>query len=161
MRLVRLDPIAVAPGPSASAGVLGAVAPIAAGSPVSIRHAERLGREQRLRNSREFTAVKAGGTAYRGRYALLIVLARPGEPTRVGFVAGKRGVGGAVQRNRARRRLREIVRRRWLRVTGRGYWMMFVAERAVLDAPHELLAAEVERLLADAGTLAPAEGAGR
>jgi len=89
------------------------------------------------------------------------VLPRPGEPTRAGFVAGKKSVGGAVERNRARRRLREIVRRRWPRVTGRGYWLMFVAERAVLEAPHELLAAEVERLLASAGALAPAEGAGR
>jgi ribonuclease P protein component len=128
---------------------------------MSIAHPERLGREQRLRNAREFTAVKAGGTPFRGRYSLLIVLPRPGEPTRVGFVAGKKNVGGAVQRNRARRRLREIVRRRWQRVSGRGYWMMFVAARAVLDAPHELLAAEVERLLASAGTLAPGEEAGR
>ena len=125
---------------------------------MSIRHPERLGREQRLRTGREFVAVKTGGTPFRGRYSLLVVLPRPGEPTRVGFVAGKKSVGGAVERNRARRRLREIVRRRWPRVCERGYWMMFVAARAVLEAPHELLASEVERLLASAGALAPVEG---
>ncbi|HEY2955629.1 MAG TPA: ribonuclease P protein component [Candidatus Eisenbacteria bacterium] len=128
---------------------------------MNLRHPERLVREQRLRTSREFSAVKAAGTPFRGRYCLLVVLACPGEPTRVGFVAGKRGVGGAVERNRARRRLREIVRRRWSRVAGRGWWMMFIAERSALGAPHALLAAEVERLLAGAGVLAPAAEAGR
>lgn len=128
---------------------------------MTVRHPERLGREQRLHNAREFAAVKAGATPFRGRCALLLVLPRPGEPTRVGFVASKKSVGGAVQRNRARRRLREIVRRFWPRVVGQGYWMMFIAARAVLDAPHERLAAEVEGLLASAGILAAAEEVGR
>jgi ribonuclease P protein component len=128
---------------------------------MSSRHPERLGPEHRLRVSREFAAVRAGGTPFRGRSALLVVLPRPGEPTRVGFVASKRGVGGAVQRNRARRRLREIVRRRWRRVTAQGWWMVFVATRGALDAPHERLAAEIEGLLADAGMLSTAGEAGR
>ena len=81
--------------------------------------------------------------------------ARPGEVTRVSFVASKRSVGGAVQRNRARRRLREIVRRRWLRVPSAGYLLMFVAMRGVLTAPHQELASDVERVLAAAGALAP------
>jgi len=119
------------------------------------RHPERLGAADRLRNSREFVAVQTGGTLFRGRCALLIVLPRPGEPTRVGFVASKRGVGGAVQRNRARRRLREIVRRRWSRIAADGYWFVFIASRAALDAPHERIAGEVESLLAGAGLLTP------
>ena len=41
---------------------------------MSIRHPERLGREARLRNSREFVAVQSGGTLFRGRCALLLVL---------------------------------------------------------------------------------------
>ena len=117
---------------------------------------ERLGREHRLRDSREFVAVQTGGTLFRGRCALLVVLPKPGEPTRVGFVASKRGVGGAVQRNRARRRLREIVRRRWARVTERGYWMVLIASRAALHTPHLRLVAEIEGLLSSAGILAPA-----
>ena len=123
---------------------------------MTIRRSERLGREERLRNSREYIAVQTGGTPFRGRCALLLVLPRPGEPTRVGFVASKRGVGGSVQRNRARRRLREILRRRWSRVAADGYWMVFIASRGALDAPHERLAAEVESLLANAGLLAAA-----
>lgn len=116
---------------------------------------ERLPHEHRMRSGRDFEAVKASGTAHRGRLCLLVSLARPGEPTRVGFVASKRGVGGAVQRNRARRRLREIVRRRWPRVPHHGYLLMFVAHRNTLVAPHQELATEVEHLLASAGALRP------
>ena len=68
-----------------------------------------------------------------------------------------------MQRNRARRRLREIVRRRWPRVPAAGHLLMFVARRSALAAPHQDLASEVERLLGAAGALAPlvppAEGA--
>lgn len=86
---------------------------------------------------------------------MLVVLARPAEPTRVGFIASKRSVGNAVQRNRARRRLREIVRRRWPRIPSTGFWLEFIALAPVLAAAHEDLASEVERLLASVGALRP------
>ena len=168
---MRLEPIAVAadrarPSDTRSAhgpvGLLDAGVPalppiLGVPGPMTLRHPERLGRELKLRNSREFVAVQTGGTLFRGRCMLLLVLARPGETTRVGFIASKRGVGGAVQRNRARRRLREIVRRRWSRVAEQGYWMVFIASRAALDASHERLATEIESLLASAGIIAAVE----
>lgn len=116
---------------------------------------ERLTREHRLRASRDFAAVKAGGTAFRGAHCLLLVLAQPGVPTRVGFIASKKGVGGAVQRNRARRRLREIVRRRFPRMPEHGYLMVLIAFRSAISALHQDLASDVERLLAKAGALTP------
>jgi ribonuclease P protein component len=118
---------------------------------------ERVGREHRLRLARDFERVKSRGRAYRGRLCLVVVCGVPGEPTRVGFVASKRGVGNAVQRNRARRRLREIVRRRWERVPHTGFLMMFVASRGTLAAPHQDLASDVEHVLASAGALSPIE----
>ncbi len=124
---------------------------------MSIEHPERLPSEHRMRRAREYAAVKAGGTAFRGRCSLLLVLPRPGEPTRLGFVASRKSVGGAVQRNRARRRLREIVRQRWPRVVRHGYWMMFIALRGSLAASHQSLATEVEHQLASAGALRPIE----
>jgi ribonuclease P protein component len=120
------------------------------------RRRERLGPDHRLRSSVHFALVKAAGKALRGRYCLLLVLTRPGEDTRVGFIASKRSVGGAVQRNRARRRLREIVRRRWPRVPPSGLWLAFIALRGALGASHPDLVADVERLLGEAGALAPA-----
>jgi ribonuclease P protein component len=116
---------------------------------------ERLSPRHRLTASADYALLKAGGRPFRGAHCLLVALALPGEVTRVGFVASKRGVGGAVLRNRARRRLREIVRRRWPRMPEAGHLLMFVAYRSTLSAPHQDLASDVERLLAAAGALAP------
>lgn len=122
---------------------------------MSAEHPERLPVESRLRTTEEHEAVRSGGSALRGRCCVLVVLARPSEPTRVGFIASRRSVGGAVERNRARRRLREVVRRRWPRIEATGYWLEFIALAPVLTAAHEALASEVEHLLASAGALRP------
>jgi len=123
---------------------------------MSLEQRERLGRDHRLHRGNDISAVKAGGTPFRGRYCVLLVLARPAEPTRFGFIASRKGVGGAVQRNRARRRLREIVRRRWARVPPNGWLLMFVAYRSTPTVPHADLVRDVERVMAAAGILAPA-----
>ena len=119
-------------------------------------HSEVMAARHRMSSKRDFASVREQGVAYRGRCCLLLVRPVPGEVTRVGWIASKRGVGGAVQRNRARRRLREIVRRRWPRVPHDGFLFVFIASRAALTAPHQELATEVESLLAHAGALAPA-----
>jgi ribonuclease P protein component len=116
---------------------------------------ERIGRVNRLTTSRDWTRMRAGGNPTRGRHVILVRVAAPGEPTRVGFVASRRGVGNAVERNRARRRIREIVRRRWARVAHEGWLLMFVASKSALVAPHQDLASDVERVLDTAGLLAP------
>ena len=118
-------------------------------------HSERIHPRHRLTATRDFAALRAEGVAHRGAHCLVVALPRPGEPSRVGFVASKRGVGIAVLRNRARRRLREIVRRRWSRLPENGYLLMFVAYRTAPTAPHEALASDVERVLTAARVLAP------
>ena len=116
---------------------------------------ERLLPVNRLTHPRDFARVRGEGLAYRGLCCLLLALPVAGETSRVGFIASKRGVGGAVQRNRAKRRLREIVRRRWIRVPPEGYLLVFIASRRTIEAPHQSLATDVETLLAHAGALAP------
>src|SRR5262245_49772450 len=101
---------------------------------------ERIPPAGRLRSATDFARLRAEGRAIRGQHCLVIVLERPGEPRKVAFVASKKGVGGAVQRNRARRRIREIVRRAWPNLAREGVWMMFVAHRSALTAPHRELA---------------------
>lgn len=123
--------------------------------PVTVERPERLTRDHRLTSSLAYAAVKESGTAFRGKHCLMLVLARAGEPTRFGFIASRKGVGGAVERNRARRRLREIVRRRWPRLPETGYWIAVIAGRSAVLAPHQELATDVEHLLAAAGALAP------
>ena len=122
---------------------------------MTVERRERLTPEHRLTSSLQHATVKESGVAFRGRHCVMLVLTRPGEPTRFGFIASRKSVGGAVQRNRARRRLRELVRRRWPRLSEHGYWIEFIALRGVLTAPHQELATEVEHLLARAGALAP------
>jgi len=122
---------------------------------MTLERRERLTSDHRLRKTREIDEVKSAGRLYRGIHCLLLVLERPEAPTRVGFIASRKGVGGAVQRNRARRRLREIVRRRWPRIPERGYWIMVIASRSALAAGHQELASEMEHLLATAGALNP------
>lgn len=108
-----------------------------------------------MRSALDFQRIRKEGTAFRGRCCLLLALPSPGEVTRLGWIASKRGVGGAVQRNRARRRLREIVRRRWPRIPHHGFLLVFIASRGSLSAPHQELSTEVENLLARSGALAP------
>jgi ribonuclease P protein component len=111
---------------------------------------ERIPPESRLRSTADFVRLKSRGRALRGTHCLVVVEPCPGEVAMVAFVASRKGVGGAVQRNRARRRLREIVRRRWAGVAPHGVRMMFVPYRSALTATHAELAADVERLLRQA-----------
>jgi ribonuclease P protein component len=65
-----------------------------------------------LRRKADFDAIGRGGTARSDRLLVLRAL-RTDEPmTRIGFSTPRR-LGGAVERNRVRRRLRELVRERY------------------------------------------------
>lgn len=64
----------------------------------------------RIRLGREFALVRQEGRTLQGKYLRVSVVSEPaGQETRFGFITSRR-VGGAVERNRTRRRLREICR---------------------------------------------------
>ncbi len=71
------------------------------------------------------------------------------ETVRVGFSVSKR-VGNAVQRNRAKRRMRAALSPLIDRVAG-GCNVIFVAKPEVLDAPFPELGRQMETLLQRAG----------
>ena len=119
---------------------------------------ERIPAGCRLRSVADFARVRSEGRAVRGTHCLAVVVDAGEGVTRVAFVASRKAVGGAVQRNRARRRLREIVRRRWPRLRPHGVWLMFVAFRSTLTAPHDELVQDVERILTRAGALEASAG---
>ncbi len=100
-----------------------------------------------MRTSEEFAEIKRDGIALRERHFVLLTLAVPGRVSKVGFIASKKSVGGAVQRNRARRRLREIVRRRWNGFPHHGQWLLFIASRRTVNAPHAELLHDVHHAL--------------
>ena len=64
----------------------------------------------RLRTRPEFTAVQDGGRRVSTKYMTLLAQPNAGPCDRLGLIASRR-LGGAVIRNRAKRRLREIFRR--------------------------------------------------
>ncbi|MEI6279658.1 MAG: ribonuclease P protein component [Verrucomicrobiae bacterium] len=70
----------------------------------------RFPRSARLRDGRDFASVREGGKSAQGRLLKLAVFCPScaGE-TKTGIITSKR-VGGAVVRNKVRRRLRELVR---------------------------------------------------
>jgi ribonuclease P protein component len=116
-----------------------------------------MSRKHRLTSPLDFALIKSQGRAFRGAHCMVLASACPGEHTRLGFVASRKGVGNAVQRNRARRRMREIVRRRWPRVAATGHLLMFIAFRSTLTARHQDLASDIEGVLTAAGALARIE----
>jgi ribonuclease P protein component len=64
----------------------------------------------RLRGSRAFAAVFSTGARHDGQFLQLIATPAAQSPGRIGYVIGRKVMRRAVDRNRLRRRLREIVR---------------------------------------------------
>jgi len=73
-------------------------------------------------------------------------------PFRVGFVTSRR-LGGAVVRNRVRRRLREIVRRHQHEVR-ENFWIVVIAKNEAVRATYHALEDEWLRLARRASILA-------
>ena len=106
----------------------------------------------RLKLSGEFERVRKEGRAVRGGLLMLSVLPVDGEKRfRVGLITSRR-VGGAVARNRVRRRLREIVRRNQHALKG-GIWFVVIARRSAAQTRSAALEAEWLRLARRAGIL--------
>ncbi|OGN94089.1 MAG: ribonuclease P protein component, partial [Chloroflexi bacterium RBG_13_48_10] len=68
-----------------------------------------MNRNFRLTQSTDFKRVRRSGKSYAHPLIVLVVLPADGMPTRFGVTAG-RSVGNAVQRNRAKRLIREGLR---------------------------------------------------
>jgi ribonuclease P protein component len=111
------------------------------GGPVAI-----VKRAYRLRRPDQFRRVQRQGRTVHHQLLRLTVLPSRRARTRCGFVAGKR-IGKAVQRNRARRRVREAVRLVLEHIVP-GTDLVFVVRSAeVADIPFADLQAVVVRLL--------------
>lgn len=72
---------------------------------------QRLRRGDRIRRRPEFQQVYDLGSRVHGRFMTVFIRARPDSQTRLG-IAATRKIGGAVERNRAKRLVREVFRRR-------------------------------------------------
>ena len=116
---------------------------------------ETLGRKQRLRRTAQFQETYDQNRRWHGRHMVLFLRAAPDASLRLGVVASKK-VGNAVERARAKRRLREAFRRQRAAFTRTTDDVVLVARRSVLTAPWTELVAELRKLALQAGLAAPA-----
>ncbi|WP_017931982.1 ribonuclease P protein component [Robiginitomaculum antarcticum] len=95
----------------------------------------------------EFLHVRNGRYAARGT---VVIQMRPcesaGSGVRAGFTATKK-IGGAVVRNRAKRRLRALARAFLPALGVAGHDYVFIARMETASAPHERLMHDVQKAL--------------
>ena len=98
-----------------------------------------------LRRRADFEAIGRQGTARSTPLLVLRWLRTDRAETRIGL-STPRTLGGAVQRNKVRRRLRELVRARMERI-GPGWDLLLIARPAAGEASHGDLGAAIDSLL--------------
>ena len=112
----------------------------------------RLRQCQRLRSSALFQETYGQGKSWRGRLMVLFLRQGLGASLRIGAVASRATVGGAVQRNRCRRRLREAFRRERHQFLSQ-YDVVLIARRSLLDAPWSAVVSELLYLARKSGLM--------
>ena len=88
-------------------------------------------RNLRLNRSSDFERVRRYGKSYAHPFVVLLVLENDQSKIRIGVSASK-SIGGAVQRNRVKRVLREASRQ-CLDQIEPGYDLVFLARKALLE----------------------------
>ncbi len=113
------------------------------------RHFSPVKRRFRLRRQSDFQTAIAGKRIYSGRTLVAFAIPVVAAETRIG-VTVSRNVKGSVNRNRARRRLREVARKRLLgpdsplHGVGIRYDVVLIARPAALELPFANLENDVE-----------------
>jgi ribonuclease P protein component len=106
-------------------------------------------RAARLRSRDQFDRVQRGGRRVSTRLFTLVASPNALDSDRLGIIASRR-LGGAVVRNRAKRRIREVFRRRLMQdpsPAGRGLDLVVVARHAVTEAPYSTVDADFQAAL--------------
>jgi ribonuclease P protein component len=98
-----------------------------------------------IRRRADFEAIGRNGQARATPQLVLRWMRTDRAESRIGL-STPRSLGGAVQRNRVRRRLRELVRARLERI-GPGWDLLLIARPAAGEASHAELGAAIDALL--------------
>lgn len=117
----------------------------------SDRSVKWMNREFRLTRSTDIKRVRRQGSSYAHPLVVLVLAPNQQDQKRFGVIAGKT-VGSAVQRNRAKRRLRAALYELLPRLQP-GWDAVVIARAGVVDAPWDELLLAVESLWFKAGVL--------
>src|SRR3954449_6913269 len=113
-------------------------------------------RSERIRRRAEYQEIYKRGVRVHGRYLTLFLLRGQSEMGRLG-IAATRKLGGAVERNRAKRLIREVFRRNKV---APGFDVVIVPRRELVDASLTVLEIDyrthIERHLSRRPSDAPA-----
>ena len=109
-----------------------------------VSEGQTFAKADRLRKRREFLEVQHEGRKIHSRDLLILVCSRADTSQRVGITVSTK-VGGAVQRNRVKRVLREVWRRHH-RVLPEGLDVVMIAKRTAVDATLAELTVQFEEL---------------
>jgi ribonuclease P protein component len=102
---------------------------------------------ERLRKRADFLMVARGSRIPTTAFVLQALDRGDGGPTRVGFTISRK-VGTAVERNRVRRRLKEVVRLAIRAGLPRGHDYVLVGRRAALSVSFDRLNSDFSRAVA-------------
>ena len=101
---------------------------------------------ERLRQRADFLAAASATKVPTAAFVLQVRRRREAGPVRVGFTVSRK-VGTAVERNRVRRRLKEIVRLYGATGLAAGNDYVLVGRRAALSLPFEKIVRDFKRAL--------------
>ena len=107
-------------------------------------------RRIRLRHSRDVQRVYDEGRSLAHPLLVMIVLPNDVDLSRVGVTASRR-VGGAVERNRAKRLLREAARHLYPEFQSKGWDVMLIARPQLVNASEREVEKALSTLLERAG----------
>ncbi len=105
----------------------------------------------RLTRSTDFKRVRRLGRSYAHPLVVLVVMRNPSGELHIGFSAS-RTVGGAVQRNRVRRRLKACFDE-FVPHLRTGWDVVVVARQPIVDAEYSVIRLGITRLLEQAGLM--------
>lgn len=108
-----------------------------------------MNRSYSLKRHKEFRYTYARGRSQSLPLFTLVYVKSRNDSVRIGLSVSKR-IGNAVQRNRAKRRMRAALTPLLHEIAG-GFNVIFVAKPAVLDAPFPELGKQMETLLKRTG----------